>query len=289
MTEVSPAAAMLRAMRTARGRSQEELASRSGLSDRTIRAIETGRIRLPQRETLHRIAGALELEADATAEFVGAWAHQAAGPRSLESMVTLVSRRNEWAQRLSTQAERIEELQLAGTATLPRSRCTGTIRWRRSFRARTPGITGYLFMIQGNGDETGRAPITVPFTRNCRLARTVDVPGDLIVFQFAFDHELAVGETISFEYEIDRGGDHPCALVSPDDLEELIAVRALGPSLFMQVQFSPDDLPSRIWQVHHDNLSTEVSSEPLAVSAFGVAAIVIERPAPGFHGLRWAW
>ena len=52
--------ARLRACRRSAGLSQEELAERSGLSVRTISNLERGRARWPYRDTLRRLADALE-------------------------------------------------------------------------------------------------------------------------------------------------------------------------------------------------------------------------------------
>ncbi len=62
----------LRAWRRSSGLSQEELAERSGLNVRTIRNLERGRARWPYRDTVHRLADALELPELARAEFVTA-------------------------------------------------------------------------------------------------------------------------------------------------------------------------------------------------------------------------
>jgi tetratricopeptide (TPR) repeat protein/transcriptional regulator with XRE-family HTH domain len=64
--------ARLRACRRSAGLSQEELAERSGLSVRTISNLERGRARWPYRDTLRRLADALDLRDAARAEFIGA-------------------------------------------------------------------------------------------------------------------------------------------------------------------------------------------------------------------------
>jgi tetratricopeptide (TPR) repeat protein/transcriptional regulator with XRE-family HTH domain len=62
--------AQLRAHRQSVGLSQEELAERSGLHVRTIRNLERGRARWPYRDTLHRIADALDLRDAVRADFL---------------------------------------------------------------------------------------------------------------------------------------------------------------------------------------------------------------------------
>jgi tetratricopeptide (TPR) repeat protein/DNA-binding XRE family transcriptional regulator len=62
----------LRAVRRSAGLSQQELARRSGLSIRTISDLERGRTRWPYRDSLYRLADALELAGPERAEFIGA-------------------------------------------------------------------------------------------------------------------------------------------------------------------------------------------------------------------------
>src|SRR5579872_420345 len=54
-------ASHLRRLRRAAGLTQEELAERAGLSPRAISDLERGTRRAPHRDTLERLAGALEL------------------------------------------------------------------------------------------------------------------------------------------------------------------------------------------------------------------------------------
>lgn len=63
--------ARLCASRKLAGLSQDELAERSGLSSRTIRNLESGRTSSPYRDTLRRLADALELSGAARIEFIG--------------------------------------------------------------------------------------------------------------------------------------------------------------------------------------------------------------------------
>jgi tetratricopeptide (TPR) repeat protein/DNA-binding XRE family transcriptional regulator len=64
--------ARLRACREAAGLSQEDLAVRSGMSARTVGKLEQERTRWPYRETVQRLADALELRGQARAAFVAA-------------------------------------------------------------------------------------------------------------------------------------------------------------------------------------------------------------------------
>lgn len=58
------AARVLGAARRARGLTQEDLSEATGVSVRTIRELERGRVTVPRRSTLHRLADALELTTD---------------------------------------------------------------------------------------------------------------------------------------------------------------------------------------------------------------------------------
>ena len=65
-------AARLRGCRRAARLSQQELAERSGLTVRTISNLERGQTRWPYRDSLYRLADALELRDEARAEFIAA-------------------------------------------------------------------------------------------------------------------------------------------------------------------------------------------------------------------------
>lgn len=60
----------LRALRNRAGLAQEELAERSGLSVRTIRDLERGRVARPRRETVRLLATALDLREDDRGELL---------------------------------------------------------------------------------------------------------------------------------------------------------------------------------------------------------------------------
>lgn len=69
--ELAPFGLRLRAGRLAARISQEELAERSGVSLRTISNLERGRTLWPHRDTLQRLADALDLRDEARATFIG--------------------------------------------------------------------------------------------------------------------------------------------------------------------------------------------------------------------------
>jgi transcriptional regulator with XRE-family HTH domain len=62
-------AALVRRSRHAAWMTQEELAEKSGLSPRTIQAIERGQVSRPHRESVRLLADALDLHGMARAEF----------------------------------------------------------------------------------------------------------------------------------------------------------------------------------------------------------------------------
>jgi transcriptional regulator with XRE-family HTH domain len=72
--------ALLRAGRRSAGLSQAELAHRSGLSIHAISGLECGRTNSPHRNSLHRLADALDLREQARAEFLAAAGRRLAPP-----------------------------------------------------------------------------------------------------------------------------------------------------------------------------------------------------------------
>lgn len=73
-------AVLVRRSRQAAWMTQEELAERSGLSPRTIQAIERGQVRRPHRESVRLLVKALNLTGTVRAEFEAAARQGAPGP-----------------------------------------------------------------------------------------------------------------------------------------------------------------------------------------------------------------
>ena len=65
--------ALLRAHRHRSLLSQQELAARSGLSERTIRNLEANRVRVPRASTARLLAEALELDGPDRETFISTW------------------------------------------------------------------------------------------------------------------------------------------------------------------------------------------------------------------------
>ncbi len=110
----------LRTSRVAAGLSQHRLAQRSGLSIRMISDLERGRTRWPYKDSVSRLADALELEGEARADFFAAAGrrpagHQSrpAGPRQLPQATPYFAGRLDQLAALSQLLE-----QPGGTATI---------------------------------------------------------------------------------------------------------------------------------------------------------------------------
>lgn len=70
----------IKALRQRSGLTQEELADRSSLSERSLRDLESGRVRKPRAKSVRLIATALELTADETRQLLGLIADEATSP-----------------------------------------------------------------------------------------------------------------------------------------------------------------------------------------------------------------
>jgi transcriptional regulator with XRE-family HTH domain len=76
----APFAILLRASRTSAGLSQEELATRSGMSVRAIGNLERGRIRWPHPASVRRLADALDLSGQSRRVFLAATQRRLVNP-----------------------------------------------------------------------------------------------------------------------------------------------------------------------------------------------------------------
>src|SRR5215472_9227758 len=132
---------LLRRHRTAARLTQEELAERAGLSSRALRAIEQGRTGSPYRNSVARLAEALELSGDELAEFVRASrAGWAASPRGLTSA------RSVWAAAAAGTAASEWQVLLSTKLYLPRPPA-GLVARPRLAEALADGRAGALVLV----------------------------------------------------------------------------------------------------------------------------------------------
>jgi transcriptional regulator with XRE-family HTH domain len=109
--ETATFAALVKHARQAAWLTQEELAERSGLSPRTIQAIERGQVRRPHRDSVRLLATALGLTGEARAEFEDAARPAPDGPHRCPSITELAGH---LAHQLKTAPAYLHRVDLTG-------------------------------------------------------------------------------------------------------------------------------------------------------------------------------
>jgi transcriptional regulator with XRE-family HTH domain len=104
-------AGLVKQARQAAWLTQEELAERSGLSPRTIQAIERGQVRRPHRDSVRLLATALGLTGDALVTFEDAARPTAGGPHRCPSIAELAG---QLAHQLKTSPTYLHRVDLTG-------------------------------------------------------------------------------------------------------------------------------------------------------------------------------
>ncbi len=286
---VAVAGAYLRQLRRQAGFSQQDLARMCGISDRTVRGLERGAIKNPQRDTLLRLAGALGLNDHRRADLLKAWRNEQSRP-TLDKLLDAAPKHAPASAmaHLQRQMDSVRETMLWNRMAVTASRTLRSIQARRTFAVVAPGIERWVFVDSlDTAMSNGKFPQLINCS-NCRPGRAWPFRDDAILFELLFDHELRPGSTHTFEFEITY---ESLAIEQrlPIEVESLSFIRALGPSLVEEVVFDPAALPASIWLVEQDSLHGQSVQRPSYVSPFGLAHGVFEHPAPGVYGLRWSW
>lgn len=278
---------LLRHFRRRAELTQFELAERCGVSDRTVRGLETGAIKKPQQTTLRLLAEALALSVREQAHFAAAWGSKR-GARWLEGMMPdAAENRAELERQLHEQYGNIREVTNWSRRTMGRDRRAEGLSVRRGFIVEQGCLDTWLFAFGGAGRT--RPPV-VTATENCRLVTIHDWVDEAWLYELTFDRTLQPGEAYSFIYELEHDNTEDAPAEIPTPTKALVGIAASMPSLTVEVRFHPDALPAGVWQVYKALQTGELTLvAPMALSPFHTVHLVLEHPEPGFYGLLWTW
>jgi transcriptional regulator with XRE-family HTH domain len=292
MSVTSAAAQWLRELRMDADLTQEDLAYACGISDRTLRSMEAGTAGQPRRDTLQRIAAALNLDVAEQARFLDAWRTHGRRPRAYDELFDQIRPTKSVSERLIEQRDLIRDISLSERTLIGPDRCELQFRALRTVQAGGDGVDRYLWLT-GADPQTLVPELLVPtWLDNCRAGNThVLVEEKAKAFEFLFDRTLEPGEMYSFGFEYSRGDARRLdAKVPPIETEALLGLRAPAALLTVQAEFSPGITPARLRRVEQATVDgPEGKTTELELSPFGVATATVIRPTAGVHGLRWVW
>ncbi|MGO4956135.1 hypothetical protein ACTQ49_02490 [Luteococcus sp. Sow4_B9] len=126
-------------------------------------------------------------------------------------------------------------------------------------------------------------PIVCEETTACRLARQVDLTPDITIFEFMLDRPLEQGESVLTTQRLSYHG-------NGDPLfRQRYAVTENMDRLVLEVLFE-DELPRKFYRTFAEDGSEEeqIVSRPV-YSGLDCLQVVIDKPAPGVHGITWEW
>ncbi|SHH25080.1 Helix-turn-helix domain-containing protein [Jatrophihabitans endophyticus] len=283
----SAAAHTLRRLRRDAGFSQEDLAHRSGVSERTIRSLESGRAKRPHRDTLGEVARALGLERAETESFVASWRQE---HRRLDEYFSAAAPEEAMQRDFAAQRDTLRDLQVSTTLLVGADRLHQHLITRRTFQVVVDGVADFLWMVSFDPVTVDPELFAPSACSNMDLAASVDVLDGAKAFLGDFRRGLRAGEIYSVEYTMDYTSAHRAEVVDfeTDDESLFSAVRPL--SLFLEVRFDPAALPRAAWHVEQETVDRRADVvSPLPVSPFGIVQVAVPSAAPGVHGIRWAW
>jgi transcriptional regulator with XRE-family HTH domain len=282
----------LRDLRVAAGLSQEDLAHVCGVSERTVRALETGSARRPHRDTVERLGRALKLDGREFTSFVQGWFLNARRPVSLGDLIALPQLSRPVVDQLMKQRDLVRDVSVADQFVIGTDGRVSSLESRISIQATGDGVDRYVFLRSCSPDFVDPERLNASGFDNCRPGQSQLVEAlEAKMFELLFDTTLRPSEIYMFKY----GLDYRTAYVSETgfarpETEIIRAVRAPGTMMSFQVKFAGPRLPVNVRRVEQPTIDgPEHAVGQLRLSPFHIAHLVIERPGAGAHGIRWDW
>lgn len=275
-----------RALQQARltaGLTQEQLAERAGVSERTIRTLESGRAVRPHRETLMGLGTALRLSDGDLDVFIAAW-RQTSG--ILTDLFDDAGPRRSLHEIVAAQRGRLREFAWIIDLDVGPDRRPRRVRHKRLFEA-TGEIAEFLF---AQADPAGGRQLDVPTTEcvNCEpVGRRYFADAGVQAFVVSLGRTYTAGEQINIEYTVVYG---PVDPATPTKDELLAAVPVPPAPVALSVRFDPTLWPRRVSWVHQPTFDgATAAGHDLVLSPFGVAHVTATPVSGGVCGIRWEW
>lgn len=293
-SEETAAARLVRRHRVEAGLTQRDLADRSGVSERTIRGLETGRIGTPHLTTLVTLGEAVGLgHADVDAlvrAFTGGGPIRPLMPDLLQQGVDV-------GQLLRDARVREQsELRLLSTTRRDVVGPDRLVAFRESthvYEALVDGVDGFLLVDTGD-QATDVHLLGIEDTWGCAVERTTVLDSiTAVAFEMSFGSALRAGESRACGFVLA----HPTGC--PEDPDLARRWRALtdsdGVSASFRrggfphthaVTFHPEQLPARVWEAR--GLDFRKTRE-LALDPYGTVHLHIPATVHDSYTITWSW
>lgn len=296
-TDRPRAAVELRASRTRARMTQEELAEASGVSVRTLRGLEGGRIRNPHRPTLLALAAGLGLDQRETSDLVDRWRQH----RDVLDMSEFLDPRADVEAMIARFGEHKEvfyrEVSLTSRTVIGPDRL---LRYRETQLVKTALVDGIdsMMFIFGGDPMLDVEKVKVNALRGCELGELIPLPEtNEVLFFLDLGRQLRVGETVTPAYSLDLSE----AVLPQEELDRrgIEFEPSTGVTWTMRtplghflsvVEFRDVEPPARLWQVAGKGLRSERAwVRDLGVDRFGTVHVTADNVPIGTHGIKWEW
>lgn len=282
------AGTQLRRQRVTAGLTQAALAEQAQISARTLRNVESG-VLTPYRATLVRIATALRVTD--VEGFVAAWHGTDGvgrsdddllrGPVGFERFLTARARR---ARAREQTVASSSHAYVGADRNIDRTVHSFGVRALAEGLDRSTVVTHSPQPVDWDG-------LQVVDLVNCRLGDSTVFPdAPAKTFELLYGVSLAAGEAYQLGYSVDYAGSRTGAAATVPCVEAGLGVRHHGTVVNLQVHFTAGCLPAEVhYEFTERSYSSEQRIEPLRLSPFGLAQIVVPQAAVGVHSILWAW
>lgn len=285
--------AILFELRHRSGLSQSRLSTASGVSVRTIRAIENGKNRSPHESTLRALARGLRLNDVDTDRLLGV----SENIRSLRTFDELLDHGYDLSTAMSKLSVHthndIRQIFLRCHVRVGATRRVDFLEREVVIEALRDGVNGCLVFQSGDQSIDARL-IQIDQMEGCDLtARHYFPEWNAVLFELSVGTRLNLGETRVFRYRLDMGSappDEPAlaqvwhGLGDSDGITQSFS-RTLAMHVF-QVTFAGDP-PSRVWEWR--GVKDLVNAGNLSLDTWQSAHLFAQNQEPGNYGIGWSW
>lgn len=288
----------LRALRIRAGLSQDELAARSGVSTRTIRGLETGRIRSPHASTLTAIGDGLGLAPRSCAHLVRNWTRSSRTLPADEIIPRPAAVPSESFRRLLAERQQRDVTAMLSMATTVRVTIgpSRRIDWihRHVVREAVRDCDARYLYTTAMDQASDVRLLRIDQLVGCALVdRVDDLEGNMSALEFSLGAPARKGELRTFSYREVQGwlpSDDPVLLGVWEGLgysdTYCASTRTEFGQLSLQVDFVGCE-PAQVWEVA--GRGTWERLRTVEPDEFGSVSFFHRNLEAGSYGFEWAW
>lgn len=270
----------LRWLREISGLTQRGLAERAGVSERTIRGLETGQVRTPHQASLRALVDAAGLNDIQAAALLRAW--EPGRVRSLAELARGSASFEDVVAETILQAEVEEHLVASWTRFLVRDGQPRAIESDLVVEAQRDGVDTYV--IPYVHDTHGPEPQVETTASNCRVRERHHFaePG-LSVFELELPLPLAIGESTAFSFGMTLTADTSSKAETDWTLR---LVHRTVPLTVIEVIFE-GELPPQVWEVDGGFRAERRRVRAVVPSPERRVQLIKRNARPGSYGFEW--